>query len=204
MSAVFPLLATSDDPSLRSFIAHFFSEIPIESAGIIDMASDEAFDPSVLRILIQGLGSLEETLIPAVRRTELTGWLTDLHQEHPDAGVHSMSGWALRQWGVDTNQLAAIATLEDSGSVAEIAKEIDQLEDQIKAARQTRPSRQLAWQQEIAERPDKTLDSDWRLRLRLKFDREKSISVTGSEVSTSIKIDQHESLRRASSVMHCY
>jgi serine/threonine protein kinase len=153
LSEVLPLLVHSEDPSRRSFIGQFFAEIPSAYDAVLDAAQDDRLDQSVLRMLIQSVGSLDQRVIDAADRHRLADWLVMLHQTHPDAGVHSMAQWALAQW-------------------------------------EARPARQIKWEQELADSPDRSVSLDPDLSLRLRFADNQSIAVTTPGKTTSIPLDQ--------------
>lgn len=57
-------------------------------------------DPVFESGMCLGLGSLPASEIPAQSLRELQSTIMGLYRDHPDRGVHSAAGWALRQWNV--------------------------------------------------------------------------------------------------------
>ena len=98
LEPVIPYLRPSHDPSLRSFITHFGQLFPLDHDRVIP-AAIACEDDEILRPIVQSLGYVDPTLLAAPRREELTQWLRELYATNSDAGLHSMCGWALDQWG---------------------------------------------------------------------------------------------------------
>ncbi len=185
LSEVLPQLVHSEDPSRRSFIGHFFAEIPIDYDAVLAAAKDDTVDVSVLRMLIQGVGSLDGQLIEAADRIKLIQWLEALHQTHWDAGVHGMSQWALRQWGEQPEELITTEFQQEdrTEAIAAAEQDIDRLHDQLAAD-------VLTWEQQLGEVPADRVSLDTNLLLRLKFADNKSIVVTTPDQTKTIEFDQ--------------
>jgi serine/threonine protein kinase/formylglycine-generating enzyme required for sulfatase activity len=122
---VWPLLRHGEDPRLRSSIINYMHPLEVDPADIIqqldraisarrssarstEMADRDAaqapqemtkilFDEnvSVLRALIMMVGRLSPEAVGGEARAALVAKLKSLFRDHPDAGVHSASEWAL-------------------------------------------------------------------------------------------------------------
>ncbi len=101
---VWPLLASSSDPSLRSHIIDMLRKLAPDSETIAARLRIET-DVSIRRALIQSLGLDEPALVPTEIHEEMTGYLTLLYRQDQDPGVHSSAGWLLRQWGQSLPEL---------------------------------------------------------------------------------------------------
>ena len=114
---VWPLLKTSPDPSLQSWIIHRLSPMGVPPAIIMERLQRET-DPSIERALILSLGDYD--VASHEDRPAMTEMLLNRYREDPDAGVHSAAQWTLRRWGVKDEleiidqELAARTTREDT------------------------------------------------------------------------------------------
>jgi hypothetical protein len=103
---VWPLLLSSPDPSLRSFIIHHLGKLETDPKML---ASRLAVEPevSIRRALIQSLGSLDLLRIRSAERSRITEQVQQLYTNDPDPGLHSSASWALRKWGITLPPLAS-------------------------------------------------------------------------------------------------
>ncbi len=113
---VWPLLRSSPDPQVRSFIIHGLSSRGVDAASIISRYHQEK-DVTIKRALVLSLGefSLERADKDALIRT-----LEEVYANDWDAGLHGAAEWLLRQWG-------------RGGKLAEIDQEIQQSQEQLEA-----------------------------------------------------------------------
>jgi serine/threonine protein kinase/formylglycine-generating enzyme required for sulfatase activity len=106
--AVWPLLAHSPDPTLRTQVIHGLSPLVVDPAE--PMASlDRQEDVSVRRAMLLLSGELagdaedQSDIRAELRRTTppnpLVPRLLELYQNDPDPGVHAAAQWALRRYG---------------------------------------------------------------------------------------------------------
>jgi serine/threonine protein kinase len=97
--AVWPLLKFSPNPSLRSFIIIHLGKLGTDHntlAARLEMENEV----SIRRALIQSLGGLDSTRIPATDRRRIAERVQWWYVHDPDPGVHSSASWTLRKWGV--------------------------------------------------------------------------------------------------------
>lgn len=94
---VWPLLAHSPDPGLRTRIIHRVSPLAVDPALLVARLGSED-DVSVKRALVLALGEFSEAQISGAARVEYIEQLADVYQNDPDAGLHSAVEWLLRRW----------------------------------------------------------------------------------------------------------
>ncbi|WP_166822451.1 protein kinase domain-containing protein [Thalassoroseus pseudoceratinae] len=101
---VWPLLEFTPNPSLRSFIVRYLGKLGTNHNTLAARLKLED-DVSIRRALIQSLGGLDMSQIPASDRERIAEQLEELYVNHPDSGIHSSASWTLRQWGVELSEL---------------------------------------------------------------------------------------------------
>ncbi len=104
-SNVWPLLESRPDPRLRSEILYRLGLYSVDGRALLTQLQAESgsADTAVVsrrRSLIQGLGELAAAnLLPPDLASEVTSDLLQRFTQDPDAGVHGMCEWSLRQLG---------------------------------------------------------------------------------------------------------
>jgi serine/threonine protein kinase/formylglycine-generating enzyme required for sulfatase activity len=123
---VWPLLAHSPDPRLRSWLVHRLAPYGAEPKLLIDRlfterhhvaprasatTDDVLFNAelSIRRALLLALGEFDEATLPPSDRVKLLPRLIELYQSDADAGIHAAAAWLVRRWGGGEN-LAEIDT----------------------------------------------------------------------------------------------
>lgn len=112
-SNVWPLLESRPDPRLRSEILYRLSLYGVDGRALLTQLQSESglADPAVVsrrRGLIQGLGELAAAnLLPPDVASEVTSDLLQRFTQDPDAGVHGICEWSLRQLGAAEQLLQA-------------------------------------------------------------------------------------------------
>jgi formylglycine-generating enzyme required for sulfatase activity len=110
---VWPLLESRPDPRLRSEILHRLGLYGVDGRALLTQLQSESgsADTAVVsrrRSLIQGLGELAvANLLPPGLASEVTSDLLQRFAHDPDAGVHGMCEWSLRQLGASDQVLQA-------------------------------------------------------------------------------------------------
>ena len=109
--ALFPLLQSDSDPTVRTGLIHRLSPLLITSEQLVKRAA-EPLDVSVRRALVLGAGEMigdppsgTESSVEAQRRSvseTLIRQLTKLYLEDPDPGIHSAAEWTLRRYRQQT------------------------------------------------------------------------------------------------------
>lgn len=107
MNEVVPALKHTDDPALRSYLIHRFSQTGVEPTQIAEQIPKEQ-EPSIRQALILSLGEFDDSRFPSAERKTLIDSLKEFYKEDPDGGVHAASEWLLRHWKQDV-QLKAVA-----------------------------------------------------------------------------------------------
>ncbi|MEX1028201.1 MAG: SUMF1/EgtB/PvdO family nonheme iron enzyme [Candidatus Paceibacterota bacterium] len=97
---VWPLLATGEDPTLRTHLMHRFQELGIETERLIPALSDPT--PSVRQAVILALGEFPPYPISLGELTSTASALLDRFEHDPDPGIHGAAEWTLNQWTRDT------------------------------------------------------------------------------------------------------
>jgi eukaryotic-like serine/threonine-protein kinase len=104
---VWPLLAHSDDPRVRSHLIELFCQLKTDPRLLIARLDGEP-NTSARRAIMLALGSYEPEQLVEQDRRSLIDRCADLYRSDPDAGVHSAAEWVLRHWG----QSAALSDSE--------------------------------------------------------------------------------------------
>ncbi len=94
---VWPLLAHSPDPSVRSYLIHRFGPLQADPKAIVNRLNEEP-DVSVRRALILSLGEFGEREFATEDRQALLPTLQHIYQTAADPGLHESAEWLLRQW----------------------------------------------------------------------------------------------------------
>jgi formylglycine-generating enzyme required for sulfatase activity len=120
---VWPLLATSKDPTLRTHLIHRFQLLGIEPERLIPALTDSA--PSVQQAVILALGEFPPNPMSSAELTSTASALLDRFDHDPDPGIHSAAEWTLNQWRrdarfkeIEVRYLAAQAHLRLAGKPA--------------------------------------------------------------------------------------
>jgi serine/threonine protein kinase/formylglycine-generating enzyme required for sulfatase activity len=103
---VWPLLAHSEDPSLRTYLTHHLRSYGVDAGVLLDRLETET-DVSTRRALLLSLGEYAPERVPPARRQELLGRLIRSYRDDPDPGVHGAIEWLLRRWK-EEGQLPAL------------------------------------------------------------------------------------------------
>lgn len=104
---VWPLLAASPDPRLRTMIAHRLAALSVEPQLLIDQY-DLTTDDSVRRMLLSALGDYADGQLPPAARDRMAGRLLTQYREHPDPGLHAVIGWLLRHRWAHAAEVKAV------------------------------------------------------------------------------------------------
>jgi serine/threonine protein kinase/formylglycine-generating enzyme required for sulfatase activity len=102
---VWPLLAHSPDPTVRSYLIERLGQVA-QPGALVDRlereqgagARDQGSEVSVRRALILALGGFGRDRLPPAERDRLVPRLRRLYQEDPDPGIHAAAEWLLRAW----------------------------------------------------------------------------------------------------------
>jgi serine/threonine protein kinase/formylglycine-generating enzyme required for sulfatase activity len=97
LEAVWPLLAVSPDPRVRTALIHSFAPLGV-SPQLLAARLDFETDASTRQALILALGEYSLDQLPDTLREALIERLPTLYRHDPDSGVHSAAGWLLRKW----------------------------------------------------------------------------------------------------------
>ncbi len=101
---VWPMLAFTPDPSLRSFIIEHLGKLGTDHNALAARLRAED-DVSIRRALIQALGGLEVGQVSVADRDRIASLLRQLYVTDPDPGIHGSASWALRQWDLPLPEL---------------------------------------------------------------------------------------------------
>lgn len=93
-----PLLAFSPDPNLRSVLIDEFQSWHGDLAALPALLRD-CDDADCRAGLVTAVGRVDPAMLSSETRLALTDVFCELYMKAPDAGTHSASAWALRQWG---------------------------------------------------------------------------------------------------------
>ena len=96
---VWPLLAHTSDPRVRSYLIHSLAALDADPARLVKRLEDET-DDSIRRALLLALGQFSEAQLPASK--QISPSLLLAFQGEPDAGLHAAAEWLLRKWGHET------------------------------------------------------------------------------------------------------
>jgi formylglycine-generating enzyme required for sulfatase activity len=94
-SAVWPLLRSSSDPTLRTYLIHALGAADVDPIVIISRLGTEP-NVSARRALILSLGGFTAEQLPEAQRRGLVVMLLRWYRDDPDPGVHAAIDWLLR------------------------------------------------------------------------------------------------------------
>src|SRR5262249_13541239 len=95
---VWPLLRTSEDPRLRTYLIHRLAPLGADPQILRERLEREE-DISVRAALILSLGQYTEGQLPLGERRRLVeDTILNIYRSHPDPGMHSAAEWLLRRW----------------------------------------------------------------------------------------------------------
>lgn len=97
---VWPLLKTSEDPSLRTELLHALPKTNFDPRVLAERLAVEK-ELSVRSALLLSLGSSVKGKIDPATRTSLSQSLLLDYESNQDPGCHGATEWLLRQWGFD-------------------------------------------------------------------------------------------------------
>ena len=107
---VWPLLAASPDPRVRSYLIHWLSPLEADPQTIVRRLEIEP-DVTIRRALLLALGQFSESQLPIADRQPVIQKLLAVYENEPDPGLHGASEWLLRKWGQDKQLEAVLARL---------------------------------------------------------------------------------------------
>lgn len=111
---VWPLLAASEDPRVRSYLIHGLASSGVDPATVVRRFADEP-DVSARRALLLAIGKYEPATLGKRERDALANQLIALYQNDPDSGIHAAARWLLRRWGFADRVAEADAALRTRG-----------------------------------------------------------------------------------------
>jgi formylglycine-generating enzyme required for sulfatase activity len=94
---VWPLLKTSPDPTVRSYLIHRLGPLHADAATIVNQLESES-DIGIRRALILSLGEYGEKGLSLENRQALLPRLEELYRTASDPGLHAAAEWLLRTW----------------------------------------------------------------------------------------------------------
>jgi serine/threonine protein kinase/formylglycine-generating enzyme required for sulfatase activity len=97
---VWPLLAHSPDPRVRSYLIHRMGPLGVDSGTIIQRLDEEP-DVTIRRALLLSLGEYTEKELPPDARKTLLPKIHELYRTETDPGLHAAAEWLLRTWKED-------------------------------------------------------------------------------------------------------
>jgi len=112
---VWPLLKHSPDPTLRSLLIDRLAPGGVDPTVLIG-SFDQEQDISIKRAILLSLGQFGMDRLPLVVRQNLVRRLVRLYRDEPDAGIHSIAEWLVRQWR-DSDKLNEIDIELETGKV---------------------------------------------------------------------------------------
>ncbi len=124
---VWPLLAHSSDPSVRSYLIHRLGPLHADPQAIVKRLEEEP-EASIRRALILSLGEYGEADFAVEDRAALLPTLQQIDQTATDPGLHAAAEWLLRKW----QQTAWLAQVNDNW-----AKSNDLREKRLKDIKQS-------------------------------------------------------------------
>ena len=95
---LWPLLAASENPDLRSFLIDRLGPMRCPPAILLERLAGES-DSSIRAALLLSLGRYTGEQIPPNERGRLAPRLLALYRDDPDPAVHSAAGWLVKTWG---------------------------------------------------------------------------------------------------------
>ncbi|MEO2031097.1 MAG: serine/threonine protein kinase, partial [Planctomycetaceae bacterium] len=96
-ASVWPLFQQRPDPSLRSFLIDRMARLGATPSVLAKRIKEES-DPASRYALILALGQFDAQNLSSEQRRLFADQLATLYRDDPDPGVHSASGWTLRNW----------------------------------------------------------------------------------------------------------
>jgi formylglycine-generating enzyme required for sulfatase activity len=94
---VWPLLAHSPDPRVRSYLIHRLGPLGVDAAAILKQLDVES-DITIRRALYLSLGEFGEKELALENRESLLPKLQAMYREETDPGLHAAVEWLLRTW----------------------------------------------------------------------------------------------------------
>ncbi len=114
--AAWPLLANSRDPTIRTRIIERLIHRNIDPM-ILWNHFETNTDVSVRRAILLVLGECGLDRFTSGQREAIIPVLVELHEGHPDPGLHAAAEWVLRKWN-ETHRLRAVEERLATGQVA--------------------------------------------------------------------------------------
>ncbi|MFO0930796.1 MAG: SUMF1/EgtB/PvdO family nonheme iron enzyme [Gemmataceae bacterium] len=105
-AVVWPALANSANPGLRSHLIQAFAQVRLPPQTLKE-AMAASTDPSVRQAVYLAWGDYPPDRWSGAEFADLVRQVLGDYETHPDPGVHSAAGWLLRRWKAD-DQLAAV------------------------------------------------------------------------------------------------
>jgi len=99
-SALWPLLETAGDRTLRSYLIQRLAVANVDPAALLGHFDDQQPE-AVRRAILLSLGQYDSQQLPGRLRDEVLRAALDAYANDPDAGVHSSSEWLLRRFGAE-------------------------------------------------------------------------------------------------------
>jgi serine/threonine protein kinase/formylglycine-generating enzyme required for sulfatase activity len=110
---VWPLLKSSPDPRVRSYIIHWLGPLESDPNAIVKRWDEES-DVTIRRALVLMLGEFTDTQLPVAQRQPLIEKLLDVFVNEPDCGLHGAVQWLLRKWGQNDRLRASLEKLRST------------------------------------------------------------------------------------------
>jgi formylglycine-generating enzyme required for sulfatase activity len=107
---VWPLLAFSSDPRVRSYIIHWLSPLGGDPLTIFERLDEEP-DVTIRRALVLALGEFSDAQLPVAERKPQIEKLLAVFENEPDPGLHGAAEWLLNKWGQRDRLTAVLAKL---------------------------------------------------------------------------------------------
>jgi formylglycine-generating enzyme required for sulfatase activity len=104
---VLPLLQHGPDPTVRSYLIEQLGAWAVE-VQTLNAQREKASELSTRRALLLALGDFDRDRLPPAERDKLLEPLAAIYRDDPDAGMHAVAGWLLREWG----QQAVVAKID--------------------------------------------------------------------------------------------
>ncbi|MCA9068757.1 MAG: HEAT repeat domain-containing protein [Planctomycetaceae bacterium] len=150
---VWPMLKITPDPSLRSFIIQGLGKFQTNQ-NVLAARLEVESDVSIRRALIQSLGGLDASRIPASDRTRIANQLAAIYVNDIDPGLHSSVAWALDQWDIERPSLnvtiSAQLDEERKQRKLQLSKRVDEAQSRLDAyERNELPGQQALWERNL-------------------------------------------------------
>ena len=133
---VWPLLKSSPDSRVRSYIIHWLSPLGVDPHTIIKRWEEES-DVTVRRALILTLGEFTDTQFPIAQRQPLVEKLMVVFENEPDAGLHGAVEWLLRKWHQGDRLQAVVEKLGSNEKQLQARKAIEKRQWYVNTQGQT-------------------------------------------------------------------